>query len=77
MESPGRVALLDLTHLDRPAVILEDTAAAIWNHLEEPISEGALAAAVAAEYGADVPDIEPAVADFLARLGELGLIEPT
>jgi Coenzyme PQQ synthesis protein D (PqqD) len=75
VESPGRVAMIDLTHLDRPPVILEGTGAAIWAHLESPVGENELIAALAAEYDADPAEVGPSVLDFLAQLDELGLVE--
>ncbi|MFT3873082.1 MAG: PqqD family protein [Nocardioides sp.] len=74
VESPNRFAILDLTHLDRPPVILADTAAAIWRHLVEPVSETDLTKMLAEEYAVTPAEVVPAVADFLARLGELGLV---
>ncbi len=74
VESPNRFAILDLTHLDRPPVILEDSAATIWSLLTDPITEADLVKAVAEAYAADVAEVAPAVADFLARLGELDLV---
>lgn len=79
VESPGRVAMIDLTHLERAPVILEDTAAAIWGHLESPMSEQSLIAMLAEEYDVDAAEVAPSVREFLAQLEGLGFVgsEPT
>jgi pyrroloquinoline quinone biosynthesis protein D len=76
VESPGRVALLDLDHLDRPPVILEGSAAVIWELLDGTRDDGAVTSAVADHFGVPEAEVAQPVADFLAQVRELGLIEP-
>ncbi|MCX6399616.1 MAG: PqqD family protein [Propionibacteriales bacterium] len=69
--SDQRVALLDLDHLDRPAVILEDSAAAIWEAVDGERSETDVVATVADQFGLDprsiTVDVHELLDDLLAR----------
>ena len=50
VESPGRVALLHLGHLERPPMILEGSSAVIWDLLDGDRDQAALTQAVAEHF---------------------------
>lgn len=72
--SPGRSAILRLTSPELPPVILEDSAAVIWQLIDGPVTHGDLAAAVAETYGQPVGQVDGAVAEFLDGLTATGLL---
>lgn len=61
---------MDLTRL----YLLNDTAAAVWEHLAEPQTLDSLCAALSAEYGAAVDTIRADVSELLNDLRERRLI---
>jgi hypothetical protein len=67
------VALLDLDHLDRPAVILEGSSAVIWQ-LIDGVDEAALVERVAEHYGVQPEEVAGPLADFVGELRERGLV---
>jgi hypothetical protein len=70
-----RVALLDLDHLDRPPVVLEESSAVIWQLLAEVTEERVLIERVAATYAVDAGQVAEPVRRFLQHLEELTLVE--
>jgi hypothetical protein len=70
-----RVVLLDLDHLDRPPVVLEESSAAIWQLLAEGTDESTLVERVAAAYDVDGTEVAEPVHSFLEQLLELTLVQ--
>lgn len=75
VESPARVVLLHLDHVDVPARILEDTGAAIWHAIDGLRDSAAIVATVAAAFGIDESVIHDQVAQFLDDLRAAELVE--
>lgn len=76
VDGPDRVAVLDLAHLRRPPMILEGSAAVIWQLLDGSRDVAALTEAVAQHFHVTAEEIGPSVAAFLDQLRDLELIEP-
>ena len=74
VESPGRVVVLDLTtpQTARPFV-MEGSAYAIWQALDEPRPRRPVVERVAADFGIPAAEVEPDVLAFLAELESRGL----
>jgi Coenzyme PQQ synthesis protein D (PqqD) len=72
--SEDRVVVLRLTALERPPLILEGSAAAIWAAVEQPRTLEEIAAVVAAGFGSAPADIARDVARFLGLLEAEGLV---
>jgi hypothetical protein len=75
VESPSRVVLLHLDHVDVPARILEDTSAVIWHAIDGLSDSAAIVASVAAQFGIDEAAIHDQVAQFLDDLRAAELVE--
>ena len=75
VESPGRVVVLDLTTpaTARPFV-MEGSAHAVWQALDDQPTTDQVVQRVAADFGAPVGDVEPDVLAFLAELESRGLV---
>jgi hypothetical protein len=74
VEDDGRVALLDLGHLERPPVILQASSAVIWELLGDGLDEQRLVESVAEVYGVPTAEVAGPVHDFLRRMQELQLV---
>ena len=74
VESPERVVVLDLSHLDLPPYVFEGTAAQVWACLDGDRTEDEIVADLAEAYDAPVAVVEPDVRAFVERLRGLGLI---
>jgi hypothetical protein len=74
VESPGRVVVLDLAHLDLPPYLFEGSAAQVWVCLDGDRSEAEIVADLAEAYAVRPEVIEPDVRQFVDRLVGLGLI---
>jgi hypothetical protein len=74
VDSPDRVALLDLDHLDRPPVILEQSSSLIWSLLADELTEDALVERVATYYDMATGEVAGPVHDFLRQMLERGLV---
>jgi hypothetical protein len=72
--SEERVAVLDLDHLDRLPLVLEGTAAAIWERLDGTRTETALVQELAELYDAPEADVAGGVTSFLDELARLDLL---
>ena len=65
----------DLDRLDRPPIVLEGSAAEIWQRIDGVRAHGAIVAELVDFYGEEPDVIAPAVAAFLSDLAEQNLIE--
>lgn len=63
-----RVTLLDLDHLDRPPVVLEGSAAAVWRAVDGTSTDDELCADLADAYGVTAGEL---AGDVLALLDDL------
>lgn len=75
VESADRAVLVHLDHPERPARILEGSAAAVWAAIDGGRDAAAVTAFVAAEYGVAPEDIAHDVARLLAGLGADDLVQ--
>jgi len=75
VESPGRVVVLDLTtpQTARPFV-MEGSAHAIWQALDDQPTTDQVVQRVAADFGAPAAEVAPDVLTFLAELESRGLV---
>ena len=76
VESPGRVVVLDLDHLDRPPYVFEGSAAQVWACLDGDRTELEIAGLLADECGAPIEEVAEDIAEFIVQLHDLGLIAP-
>ena len=76
VESPERVVVVDLDHLELPPYVFEGTAAQVWGCLDGDRTEDEIVADLAEAYDAPVAVVEPDVRAFVERLRGLGLIVP-
>jgi len=77
VESDGRVAILNLAHLDQDPLILEGTAHAIWRALGEHHDLDAINRAVAAEFDMHPATTRAHVCAFLEDLSSAGIARST
>lgn len=75
VDREGRSALLDLDHLDRPPVVLEGSAAEIWQRIDGTQEDSEIVGELVELYGEDESVIAPAVAAFLTDLAARDLVE--
>ena len=75
VDSPGRVAMLDLRELAKAPVILEETAAAIWSAVDGMRDEEAIVGEVAQQYRVEPTEVAEQVARLLTQLASMNLIE--
>ncbi len=75
VESPDRVALVDLARLAEPPRVLEGSAAVIWQAVDGERTPAEVVRSVAASFEAEPGDIEVDVVAFLESLADAGLIE--
>jgi Coenzyme PQQ synthesis protein D (PqqD) len=74
VESEGRVVVLDLDRPELPPYVFEGSAADVWTRVDGVRSEADIATGLAEAYGAPVEVVASDVRQFVARLGELGLV---
>jgi hypothetical protein len=74
VESPGRVVVLDLDHVDQPPYVFEGSAAQIWACLDGDRSELEIVTDLAEAYQAPAEVVADDVRRFVDRLRDLGLI---
>ncbi len=66
--SPGRVVLLDLEDPSPGPLVLEGSAAVIWDSVESGSTVSQVAEDVAGHFGVPVTEVEGAVRDFIADM---------
>jgi hypothetical protein len=74
VDSPDRVVVLDLDHLDLPPYVFEGSAAQIWAAVDGERSEAEIVADLAEAFQAPVDVVTADVRHFVDRLQDLGLI---
>ena len=74
VESPERVVVLDLDHLDLPPYVFEGPAAQIWACLDGDRTETEIVTDLAEAFEAPAEVVAADVRRFVDRLRELGLI---
>jgi len=74
VESPERVVVLDLDHLDLPPYVFEGSAAQIWACVDGDRSEAQIVTDLAAAYDAPAEVVAADVREFVERLRGLGLV---
>ena len=74
VESPDRVVLILLRRLERPPLILEGSAAAIWTLLDRRRTTDEVVEQVAHVHAVEGRDIRDDVASFLDLLESEGLV---
>jgi uncharacterized protein YbjT (DUF2867 family) len=74
VESPQRVALLDLDHPDLPPYVFEGSAAQVWACVDGDRTEAEIATDLAEAFGAPVEVVAADVRQFVDQLRDLGLI---
>ena len=72
-----RVAVLNLSRLDEPPVVLTGTAAAIWDAVDGARDDETVASSVADLYGVPVDEIRHEVLTFLQHLASCRLLSRT
>jgi Coenzyme PQQ synthesis protein D (PqqD) len=73
----GRVALLDLTRLNEPPVVLTHSAAAIWDAVDGRRDEDAVVTRVAEGFDVPAAEIREHVSAFLEDLASCHLLART
>jgi Coenzyme PQQ synthesis protein D (PqqD) len=74
VDSPDRVVVVDLDHLDLPPYVFEGSAAQIWAAVDGERSEAEIVADLAEAFQAPVDVVTADVRQFVDRLRELGLV---
>jgi hypothetical protein len=74
VDSEERSAVLDLERLDQPPLILEGSAAVIWQLIDGVRDLDVLSVDVARYFGESADAVRPAVEAFLTDLSERGLL---
>jgi hypothetical protein len=74
VETPQRVAVLDLDHPDRPPYVFEGSAAQVWACVDGDRTETEIATDLAEAFEAPVEVVAADVRQFVDRLRALGLI---
>jgi hypothetical protein len=74
VDSPDRVVVVDLDHLDLPPYVFEGSAAQIWAAVDGRRSEAEIVADLAAAFEAPVDVVTADVRQFVDRLRKLGLV---
>lgn len=77
VESDCRVVLIDLERLEKPPVILEGSAAVIWQELAGQRTLDAVVRSVADSFSVEATAIHHDVEHFLEGLADRGLIQAT
>ena len=74
VESPERVVVVDLEHLDLPPYVFEGSAAQVWVCVDGDRSETEIVTDLAEAYDVPTEVVIPDVRQFVDRLRDLGLI---
>lgn len=74
VESPERVVVLDLDHLDRSPVVFEGSAAQVWACVDGDRTESEIVSDLAEAFEVPVEVVAADVRQFVDRLRDLGLI---
>ena len=74
VESPERVVVVDLDHLDLPPYVFEGSAAQIWVCVDGERTETEIVTDLAEAYDVPAEVVAPDVRQFVDRLRDLGLI---
>jgi hypothetical protein len=74
VESPERVAVLDLDHPDRPPYVFEGSAAQVWACVDGDRTEAEIVTDLAEAFEVPVEVVTADVRAFVDRLLDLGLI---
>jgi hypothetical protein len=74
VESPERVVVLDLDHLDLAPYVFEGSAAVIWTCLDGDRTESEIVSDLAEAYEVEASVVAPDVRQFVDRLRDLGLV---
>jgi hypothetical protein len=74
VESPERVVVVDLDHLDLPPYVFEGSAAQVWARLDGVRTEAEVVADLAEAYDVSAEVVTGDVREFVDRLRDLGLI---
>jgi len=74
VESPERVVVVDLDHLDLPPYVFEGSAAEVWTCVDGARSEAEIVTDLADAYDVPPETVAPDVRQFVDRLRGLGLI---
>ena len=74
VESPERVVVVDLDHLDLPPYVFEGSAAQVWMCVDGDRTETEIVTDLAEAYDVPAEVVTPDVRQFVDRLRDLGLI---
>jgi hypothetical protein len=74
VETPERVVVLDLDHVDRAPYVFEGSAAQVWACVDGDRTETEIVADLAAAFEVPAEVVMPDVRQFVDRLRDLGLI---
>ena len=74
VESPDRVVVLDLDHLDRAPYVFEGSAAQIWACVDGDRTESEIVTDLAEAFEVPVEVVTDDVRSFIDRLRDLGLV---
>ena len=74
VESPERVVVLDLSHLELPPYVFEGSAAQVWTCLDGDRTEAEVVNDLAEAFDVPAEVVEPDVKLFVDRLVDLGLV---
>ena len=74
VESPDRVVVLDLDHLDRAPYVFEGSAAQIWACVDGDRTESEIVSDLAEAFDVPAAVVSADVRQFVDRLADLGLI---
>jgi hypothetical protein len=74
VESPERVVVLDLDHLDRSPVVFEGSAAQVWACVDGDRTEAEIVRDLAEAFEVPVEVVATDVRQFVDRLRDLGLV---
>jgi hypothetical protein len=76
VDSPERVVVLDLEHLDRAPYVFEGSAAQVWACVDGDRTESDIVTDLAEAFQIPVDVVTADVRQFVDRLADLGLIVP-
>ena len=74
VETPERVVVLDLDHLDRAPYVFEGSAAQVWACVDGDRTEVEIGHDLAEAFGVPIGVVAPDVRRFVDHLADLGLI---
>jgi hypothetical protein len=76
VDSPERVVVLDLEHLDRAPYVFEGSAAQVWACVDGDRTESDIVTDLAEAFQIPLDVVTADVRQFVDRLADLGLIVP-